>query len=199
MSSERLILIGGPPGSGKSSVAESVALKRNIEHLSMGNYLRAIGRQAVHSAHYEELDAQQEALSRASPLPRELVLKIIEEYLSEKATKKTVIIDGYPRVVEQVDPFFALVERTGVEPQVHINLLVAPEVAAERMTARGARLGEVAVDFVFAHKRLRQHEEAYPITLNAIEQHVPICHVDANAEQQVVEGEVHAIIDLLEK
>lgn len=35
MSGEKLILIGGPPGSGKSTVAETFAEVRGIEHLSM--------------------------------------------------------------------------------------------------------------------------------------------------------------------
>ncbi len=195
MSSERLLLIGGPPGSGKSSVAEALAQAKGMEHLSMGNYLRLIGRQAVRSAYYDDLQAQRDLLTKSARLPRGLVLKILEEYLLEKTQKSHVLIDGYPRAEDQVDPFFELVEQIGIEPQAHISLTVTDEVAVSRMISRGERRGENDIDHSFAEQRLRQHTEVYPAALSAIERHVPVHEVVADAELEAVTSDAGRIIE----
>lgn len=195
MSSEKLILIGGPPGSGKSTVAETLSKAKDMEHLSMGSYLRLIGRQAIRSVYYEELAMQQQALTQSARLPRELVLKILEEYLLEKKKKPTVLVDGYPRIEDQVGPFFDLLERVGVEPVVHVHLSVPEGIAIERIVGRGTREGESNTDAQFARRRVESHTQAYPPTLRAIERYIPVHEVDASADLEIVARDAIEIID----
>ncbi|MBI2175751.1 adenylate kinase [Candidatus Woesearchaeota archaeon] len=116
------IVLLGPPGVGKGTVAAILSQKYAIPHISTGNMLReavakgtALGKQAK-----EFMDAGQ-------LVPDELVTKMVRERLSQPDCRKGFILDGYPRTSAQaralqefaaVDavldfkaPFKAIVER----------------------------------------------------------------------------------------
>lgn len=186
MSAERLFLIGGVPGSGKSTVAEALARADGLEHLSMGNHLRKLGQQAVRSRHYVELQHERQALANSGQLPTRLVVGIAEEYLSDGIRRPEVLIDGYPRYREQVTPFFEMVHRNGIQPIALVHLHASEDVAMQRIFERGSRVGECGVDEEFALRRIREHERSYPDALRALEQHIRVYPIEASGALEEV-------------
>lgn len=190
MSAERLFLIGGPPGSGKTSVAERIAQAKSMDHLSMGNHLRLIGRQAIRSRYYHELLLERQQLAASGRMPTRLVLAITEEYLLDQQRRPTVLVDGYPRYREQVQPFFDLVGRLGIEPAGLIHLSVPEDVAVQRMLSRGRRDGEHEADRQFAVERVREHNATYSSAVGEIARYVPVHQVEASPALEATIGAV---------
>lgn len=85
-----LILIG-PQGSGKGTQAELIAKKYNAVHLSTGELFRASADPRVH-----------ELLERGQLIDDVTTAKLLGEQLNKLDDKQKIILDGYPRTMEQV-------------------------------------------------------------------------------------------------
>ncbi|MCG6962303.1 MAG: adenylate kinase [Acidobacteria bacterium] len=90
-----LILLG-PPGSGKGTQARVLAERYDVPHVSTGDMLRdevrrgtALGRQA------------KEMMDRGELVPDHVVAGIVLRRLDQEDATRGVILDGYPRNVEQ--------------------------------------------------------------------------------------------------
>ncbi|QCT94640.1 adenylate kinase [Caminibacter mediatlanticus TB-2] len=134
---KKLFLIIGAPGSGKTTDAELIA-KRNsdkIVHYSTGDLLRA------EVASGSELGKKIKSyIDNGNLVPLEIVINTIKNAI-EKADKDIVLIDGFPRSVEQMK---ALDEMLKTNPNIDlvsvIEVVVSEEVARNRVLgrARGA-------------------------------------------------------------
>lgn len=96
---KKLILIVGAPGSGKTTDAEIIAKNNaeNIVHYSTGDLLRA--EVASKSELGNEIDGY---ISKGNLVPLKIVVGTIVSAIN-KAPREMVVIDGYPRSIEQMD------------------------------------------------------------------------------------------------
>ena len=90
------IVLLGPPGVGKGTVAAILSQKYAIPHISTGNMLReavakgtALGKQA------------KEFMDAGELVPDELVTAMVKERVAQPDCKKGFILDGYPRTSAQ--------------------------------------------------------------------------------------------------
>jgi|AAUQ01.1.fsa_nt_gi adenylate kinase len=132
---KKLFFIIGAPGSGKTTDASLIA-KRNsdkIVHYSTGDMLRA--EVASGSELGKEIDSY---ISKGQLVPLEIVLNTIISAV-KNAPKDVVIIDGFPRSVEQMVEFDKLLEsEKDIELLSVIEARVSEEVAKERILGRAA-------------------------------------------------------------
>jgi adenylate kinase len=134
---KKLFLIIGAPGSGKTTDAEIIAERNSerITHYSAGEMFRS--EVASGSDRGRLIDSY---ISKGNIVPIDIAIETIVGAI-KKAPTDTVIIDGYPRSVEQMselDKYLsneANVELTGV-----IEVVVSEDVARDRVLgrARGA-------------------------------------------------------------
>ena len=138
---KKLFLIIGAPGSGKTTDAELIATKHeNITHYSTGDMFRA--EIASGSERGKIIDS---CVSKGNLVPIEIAIETILSAI-KKASTDVVIIDGYPRSIEQMTELDKyLITEEEVELINCIEVEVSEEVARDRVLgrARGADDNEV--------------------------------------------------------
>ncbi|NQU17350.1 MAG: adenylate kinase [Candidatus Saganbacteria bacterium] len=93
-----IIILMGPPGSGKGTQAVRLAEKTDLPHIAVGDMLR----EAVDSKSKLGKKAA-EFMSSGSLVPDELTIDLVKERLSRLDCDKGFILDGFPRSQIQAD------------------------------------------------------------------------------------------------
>jgi len=131
---KNLFLIIGAPGSGKTTDASIIAEKNeNIVHYSTGDMLRE--EVASGSELGKEIDSY---ITKGALVPLKIIVNTIVSAINN-APVANVLIDGYPRSVEQMTAFDELVSKEdNIELASVIEVRVSEEVAKERILGRAA-------------------------------------------------------------
>ena len=91
----RLILLGAP-GSGKGTQAKNIAEKVGITHVASGDIFRAAATRG------DELGKQAKSyMDKGLLVPDEITIKMILERIAKPDCAKGVMLDGFPRTLEQ--------------------------------------------------------------------------------------------------
>lgn len=95
--SRHIIILMGPPGSGKGSLSQWLVANKQWMQLSTGDLCRQ------HIADKTEIGIQiNEYINAGKLIPDELMISMIEESMLKKFTEnKVLILDGFPRTVTQ--------------------------------------------------------------------------------------------------
>ena len=133
---KKLFLIIGAPGSGKTTDAELIAKENEtITHYSAGDMFRA--EVASGSERGKLIDS---FISKGEIVPIDIAIETIVGAI-KKAPTSVVIIDGYPRSIEQMNALDAYLQHEqSVALSNVIEVKVSEEVARDRVLgrARGA-------------------------------------------------------------
>lgn len=122
----KIILIG-PPGAGKGTIAEMIMKKYDIPQISTGNLLR----DAVEKG--TELGIKAKSfMDSGSLVPNELAISLMKERLAKDDCRQGYILDGFPRNIEQAEKL----EQENINVDVVINFEVSAERVIERMNNR---------------------------------------------------------------
>jgi len=134
---KNLFLIIGAPGSGKTTDAELIAERHphKVEHFSTGEPLRA------EKARGTELGKTiAKYVDNGNLVPLNIVIDTIVTAI-KSTTKEIVLIDGFPRSVEQMMALNEILEKDNEVKLINvIEVVVSEKVAKERVLgrARGA-------------------------------------------------------------
>lgn len=121
------IVLLGAPGSGKGTLSEYLIEKYNFDHISTGNLFRKVI--AENLKHVEELKTY---LLSGALVPDDLTNKLAKEEIQTlEKQKKSFILDGYPRNIDQA---LFLDNLLTIDKVIYIN--VSEDSIIKRLTGR---------------------------------------------------------------
>lgn len=159
-----MIIFFGPAGAGKSVQGQILAARMGWRWLSAGQLLR--------DAHDPRLS---ELMHRGEVVPHEDIIRIMGEALAKAGDIDQVILDGFPRQMEQARWLIDSQPEHGRS----IGLVVVLEVPREELLNRLRIRGRADDTPEAIDTRLNIYrQEMYPILSTLTEQNIPVVHVD---------------------
>ncbi|MBC7565175.1 nucleoside monophosphate kinase [Candidatus Saccharibacteria bacterium] len=168
-----MIVFFGPAGAGKSVQGQILAARMGWRWLSAGQLLRD-------TKDVELLHTMQEG----KMVPHEAITKIMGEAISHAANINQLILDGFPRLLQQAQ---WLIDSQPDHGRA-VKLVVVLEVPREELLSRLAIRGRADDTPEAIDERLKIYrQEMYPILNFLTEQNVPVVHIDGTGTV----GQVH--------
>lgn len=125
-----IVVLVGPPGSGKGTQAKVMTDRLEIPHLSTGDMLRAAKAAGT-------LDPQYAAIMASGGLlPDEAVIGLIDERTQKADCKGGFLLDGFPRTVPQAEGLEKMLADRGRKVDVVVQLDVPRDKLEERLVNR---------------------------------------------------------------
>jgi adenylate kinase len=126
-------IIFGPPGSGKGTQAGRIELEFHLDHLSTGDILRS------EVARGTETGKEVARIMAAGDLvPDDLIIRIVQGILRDPKVSSDVLLDGFPRTLEQARALDRMLAEEGHRVDFVIALDVPESVLVDRILHRAA-------------------------------------------------------------
>lgn len=184
-----IIVLFGPPGSGKGTQAKILSEKFHLEHISTGDLFRyniknntKLGQEA------------QSYINKGNLVPDELTTEMLIDELRRNSNQKGFILDGYPRTksqAETLDKLLNTIFRTQVD--VTLALYVKDEILVKRILKRSEdseRLDDA--DESIIRNRINEYYEKTAVVSNYYKQQHKLVELDG-------EGNIEEITAALSK
>ena len=126
-----ILVITGPPYSGKGTQCEILEKTLNYKHISTGDRIRA--EKEDETAIGKVMEAYEE---KGMLVPDEIMEKLLTQIIIENESEKGIILDGYPRTSPQVDTLIDLLAQKHKEISQVINIEVSKEELLKRAKER---------------------------------------------------------------
>jgi adenylate kinase len=182
----RLIFLG-PPGSGKGTQSQILALYLNIPHISTGEILR----QAMKDQTALGIKAQS-YVDSGELVPDQLVQDLVEERLSQPDAKSGWILDGFPRKVTQATFLESLLQKTNQGGERVVNLDAPDDIVVERLLARGRKDDSEQV----IRRRLEVYRDETAPLIDYYRQRQNLLTVNGNQSPEDVTSELKNVIEI---
>ncbi|MFN3641657.1 MAG: adenylate kinase [Gemmobacter sp.] len=131
MARPAVLILLGPPGSGKGTQARMLEERFGLVQLSTGDLLRA----AVAAG--TEAGRQAKAVMEAGGLVGDdIVLAVLKDRMAEPDVRRGVILDGFPRTAAQAEALDALLAETGQRVDAAISMEVDDQAMIARVAGR---------------------------------------------------------------
>jgi len=126
-------IIFGPPGSGKGTQASRIEGEFHLVHLSTGDILRSEVKRG------SEIGKEVARIMAAGDLvPDDIIVRIVRRRLPESEVGEGVLLDGFPRTLEQARALDEMLASEGHQVDFVIALDVPEDVLVERILHRAA-------------------------------------------------------------
>ncbi len=121
------IILFGPPGAGKGTIASILKAKLGIPHISTGDIFRE------NVAHNTDLGKKaKEFMDLGKLVPDNITIGMVKDRLGRDDCSKGFLLDGFPRTIPQAEA----IDAAGIEVDHVVFFKVSDEILIKRMTTR---------------------------------------------------------------
>ena len=131
ISTMKILIITGPPYSGKGTQCEIISKALHITHLSTGDRCR---QEKTDGTEVGEVMSRYE--QKGDLVPDSIMKTLFGQILDENKGRKGILLDGYPRTRPQVDHLEELVTERNQQVALVINICVPREELLHRALRR---------------------------------------------------------------
>lgn len=151
----QVVFVLGGPGSGKGTNCSMIVEKYGYVHLSAGDLLRA--ERASGSPLAQMINTY---IAEGKIVSAEITVRLLREAM-EKSEKKSFLIDGFPRDMENLQCWEDNMTKTGLAKTQFLLFLDCPEeIMTQRLLERGKTSGRIDDNLESIVKRLKTYNES---------------------------------------
>lgn len=125
-----IVVLVGPPGSGKGTQAKVLTSRFGLAHLSTGDMLRAAKQDGTLEPEYLSI------MDAGGLLPDAAVIGLISRRTEESDCRGGFLLDGFPRTVPQAEALDSMLKDRGLSLTSVLQLDVARDLLEERLIHR---------------------------------------------------------------
>ena len=125
------IILIAAPAAGKGTESERLISEYKLTHISTGDLLRKAIKE--NNPLKEEI---QECISNGKLVSDDIILKLIENRISNDDCKKGYILDGFPRNIVQAEKYDEMLKKNNIDPGYVFVIDIEKEKAKERIVGR---------------------------------------------------------------
>ncbi len=125
------IIMLGAQGTGKGTVAGIISEQTGLPQISTGD----IFRKNISEKTTLGIEADK-YISKGDLVPDEITVPMVEDRLTWEDAKNGVILDGFPRTIEQAEKLDKILEVKGGKIDLVVNLVTPKEELIDRMLTR---------------------------------------------------------------
>ncbi len=125
-----LVVLVGPPGSGKGTQAKVICQRFGIPQISTGDMLRAAKAAGTLDQRYLDI------MDKGGLVPDEAMIKLIDGRIDAEDCKPGFLLDGFPRTVPQAEALGELLAKRNRSLERVVQLDVARSLLEERLVNR---------------------------------------------------------------
>lgn len=187
-----IIVLFGPPGSGKGTQAKILAEKFHLEHISTGDLFRyniknntQLGQEA------------QTYINHGKLVPDELTTEMLIDELKRNSNKKGFILDGYPRTKSQAEALDELLDSIfQTQVDVTLALYVEDEILVKRILKRSEESGRSDdADESIIRNRIKEYYEKTAVVSNYYKEQHKLVELDGEGSIEDITAELSKEIE----
>lgn len=126
-----IIIMLGAQGTGKGTVSGLISKSIGLPQVSTGD----IFRQNISEKTELGIEADK-YISKGNLVPDDITVPMVEDRLTWEDAKNGVILDGFPRTIEQAEKLDEILSKNGKKVDLVVNLVTPKEELIDRMLTR---------------------------------------------------------------
>lgn len=125
------LLIVGPPGAGKGTLAEFICSTFDVIHVSTGDMFRS------NIKNKTELGVLASSyIEKGLLVPDDVTNAMVEHLFLDEIKERSFLLDGYPRKISQAEALDRYLDQLGIALDLVLEIVIPDEIIVDRLAGR---------------------------------------------------------------